>query len=261
LAFLQLRHHFSSPIAFRILIGVVLLSGIRSGVTQTVNSKLPSKKLKPHTDLSLGIFGQLTPTRIPTSSVAYADGSFITQKTQGTSPSAGVLGTLHQSFKPWLAYNVNLGYTRFSENYSIGQGYVPGKDSQFPAWSTFSQGSIGTNMYELTVAYVFEGPRNKRFNTFGQFGGGGLFFLPTDRNSPFHQQTRPAMLFGVGMNYKLTDHLDIRAEYRGFFYKNPDFAYPLGVIPMSKLFTVTSAPAVSLVYRFGGPKKLSAKSH
>ncbi len=93
-----------------------------------------------------------------------------TQRTQGTSPSTGVLGTLHQSFRPWLGHNVNLGYTRFSENYSYGSAVVPSNNSTVvrPS-SSFSQGTIGTNMYELTIAYVVDGPRNKRFSTFGQF--------------------------------------------------------------------------------------------
>jgi opacity protein-like surface antigen len=63
------------------------------------------------------------------------------------------------------------------------------------------------------------------------------------------------MVFGVGMNYKLTNHLALRAEYRGFFYKSPDFTLPpyggASSFPMTKLFTVTNAPAVSLVYCFG----------
>jgi opacity protein-like surface antigen len=220
-----------------------------------VNSKPTHKKNAPSLDISLGISGQLTGTRIPTTTIQDEFGVRRTQTTQGTSPSAGVLGTIHQSFKPWLGYNVNLGYTRFSENYSYGSAYIPSKLSHSGPWASFSQGSIETNVYELTIASVFEGPRNKRFNTFGQFGGGGLFFLPTQGNSPAHQQTRPAMIFGIGMNYKLTEHLDLRAEYRGLFYKNPDFAYSQGGFPIAKLFTVTNSPAVSLVYRFGGAKK------
>jgi hypothetical protein len=66
------------------------------------------------------------------------------------------------------------------------------------------------------------------------------------------------MIFGAGANFKLTDHLDLRAEYRGFFYKSPDFGLlditpgitATNQFPMTRLFTVTSSPAVSLVYHF-----------
>lgn len=169
----------------------------------------------------------------------------IEQQTEGTSLSAGVLGTFHQSFRPWLGYNVNLGYSRFSENYSDGVGYNPTDTGAYPNGS-FYHASIRTNMYELTGAYVVEGPRAKRLSTFGQLGGGALFFLPTKDPSPASVQIRPAMVFGGGINYKLSSHLALRAEYRGEFYKSPDFKQQ-----ELKFFTVTSAPTISIVYAFG----------
>ncbi|HEY1743478.1 MAG TPA: hypothetical protein VGG18_09960, partial [Granulicella sp.] len=184
----------------------------------------------------------------------------------GTSPSAGVLGTFHQSLRPWLGYNVNMGYSRFSENYSQGSAYLPttNQGGQVPPpplqnnpSSNFSQGSIGTNMYELTVAYAVQGPKTKRFSTFAQLGGGGLYFLPTQDPSPYAEQVRATMVFGVGMNYKLSEHFALRAEYRGLFYKNPDFKNPDAPIPISKLFTVTNEPTLSVVYTFGRGKKKS----
>jgi len=247
----------------------VFLFGIQLALAQDADRKKTQKSFVPEMDVSLGILGQLTDARTPTTSVVQTPGSdlhdiFTTQTNQGTSPSAGVLGTFHQSFKPWLGYNVNVGYTRFSENYSYGSAFVPEKGSKFPPFDTFSRGSIGTNMYELTIAETFVGPSSKRFNTFGQFGGGGLFFLPTDSASPASYQTRPAMIFGVGANFKLSNRLDLRAEYRGLFYKSPDFNLPPydGYnFPMTRLFTVTNSPAVSLVYRFGRTAKRPHKDY
>ena len=205
-------------------------------------------------DFSLGIAGQLTRTRTPTDIRQLSIGEYSSQTTQGTSPSAGVLGTFHQAFKPWLGYNVNLGYSRFTENYSSGFAFVPAANSHTSSVSSFSRGSIPTNMYETTIAYVVEAPRAKRFNTFAQIGGGGLWFLPTQDPAPYSEQVRLAMVFGVGMNYKLSDHLGLRAEYRGLFFKSPDFK-SVSSVPVTRLFTVTSQPTVSLVYTFGGAKK------
>jgi opacity protein-like surface antigen len=112
-------------------------------------------------------------------------------------------------------------------------------------------------MYELTVAYAVQGPKTKRFSTFAQLGGGGLYFLPTQDPSPYAEQVRATMVFGVGMNYKLSEHFALRAEYRGLFYKNPDFKNPDAPIPISKLFTVTNEPTLSVVYTFGRGKKKS----
>ena len=225
------------------------------GSAQTAVPSNQQKNFTPTMDLSAGIFGQLTEARTPTTTSTQLGNSFVfvKQQTQTYSPSAGVLGTFHQSFKPWLGYNVNVGYTRFSDNYSSAAGAV--SKGPYDDNVAYSQGSTGTNMYELTIGYVVEGPRNRRFRTFGQLGGGGLFFVPTGK-TPANQQTRPAALFGVGMEYKVTPHLAIRAEYRGLFYKGPDFAYnPSPIFPIPKLFTVTNEPTVSVVYRFGGAKK------
>jgi opacity protein-like surface antigen len=105
-------------------------------------------------------------------------------------------------------------------------------------------------MYELTAAYALQGPKNNRFNTFAQLGGGTLAFLPTQDPSPYAVQFRAAMVFGAGINYKLSEHLGLRGEYRGLFYKNPDFKNN-GPFPTTKVFTVTNEPTVSIVYTFG----------
>jgi hypothetical protein len=113
-------------------------------------------------DVSVGIFGQLTQARIPTTSQQDSNGLFTTQKSQNASPSAGVLGTFHQQFTRWLGYNVNVGSTRFTENYSSGFAFVPSATSSTSLTTNFTRGSIGTNAVETTVAAVVQGPRNQR---------------------------------------------------------------------------------------------------
>ena len=242
--------------AFALAMCLFATTEVPSGLAQAVDSQGAKNTSTPNIDISLGVFGQLTSTRMPTTNTSDSLGTYTTQAAQGTSPSAGVLGTFHQSFKPWLGYNINLGYSRFSENYSLGQAFVPIKGGPITMpRSEFSRGSIGTNFYETTVAYVVRGPRTKRFGTFAQIGGGGLWFLPIQDPSPYSEQVRLAMVFGMGFNYKLSDHLGVRAEYRGLFYKSPDFRNSNTPIPITKLFTVTSAPTISVVYTFGGGKK------
>jgi opacity protein-like surface antigen len=232
---------------------LLAIVAVRPASCQTAEPQTVSNKFTPSVDLSLGIAGQLTLTRTPTDIRQPSIGEYTSQTTQGTSPSAGVLGTFHQAFKPWLGYSVNLGYSRFAENYSSGFAFVPTANSPLPPVSSFSRGSIQTNMYETTIAYVVEGPKAKRFSTFAQIGGGGLWFLPTQNPAPHSEQVRLAMVFGVGMNYKLSNHFGLRAEYRGLFFKSPDFK-SVSSVPVTKLFTVSSQPTVSLVYTFGGAK-------
>lgn len=235
-----------------------MTSGALAAQSQTAGARTTKNKSGSITDVSLGVFGQLTPSRTPMDISTQSDGTSITQTIQGTSDSAGVLGTFQQSFGRWLGYSVNLGYSRFAEHYAHGSEFIPNPKylPKMDSTSNFEQGSIGTNMYELTGAYLVQGPKVSRFDTFAQLGGGVLSFLPTQDPSPYAVQFRPTMVFGAGVNYKLSKHWGLRAEYRGLFLKNPDFNGEQGgsSVPTSKLFTVMNEPTLSIVYRFGGKR-------
>lgn len=241
-------------------ISVVTLLAATSGVfAQQVSSVAAThrkSKSKTVTDFSLGMFGQLTPVRTPTKIYSYLGGFAVDQTTQGTSSSAGVLGSVRQSFRPWFGYSVNFGYSRFSEKYSYGNS-SPSPSQPESTNSYFETGTIGVSMYEFTGAYLFQGPKTRRFDTFLQLGGGALTFLPTKDPSPYWVTFRPVMVFGTGMNYKLSRHWALRAEYRALFYKNPDWSGIRSAdtnVPTVKLYTVTNEPTISLVYRFGGKR-------
>jgi hypothetical protein len=223
----------------------------------------------PSTDLSIGINGELTDARtVRITNVYPLSGTGITQVTQDATPAVGGFATFHQSFSRWLGYNVHFGYTRFSEEYSNGEQFIPNSTTTQPASSAFVAGSIRTSVYDVSVASVIEGPRTRRFTTFAQVGGGGLFFNPVNSKVGATQQIRPTLVFGVGANFKISAHLDFRAEYRGLFYKSPDFnltdIYPgitgTNQFPVTRLFTVTNTPALSLVYRFGRTASASTRA-
>ncbi len=196
-------------------------------------------------DISLGVFAQLTSTRTTLHTV----GPVYQQDTAGATPSAGFLGVFHQQFRGWAGYDINAGYSRTAYNYSAA--------SLFATGSSFSKDAVGTNMYELSVAYVAKAPASsRRLQAFVQGGGGVLAFLPTQKLFPGAVNFRAAALFGAGGDYRISDHLGLRMEYRGLFFKTPDFVQYTTATPTSKLFTVSSQPVVSLIYRFGSFKKM-----
>ena len=230
------------------ILSLVLLLLSHGGAAQS-SPPATDHNFTPGTDVSLGLMGQMTFARNPTTLAVYPDWTVANQQTQSQSPSAGALFTFHGAIKPYLGYNVNFSYTQFTQTDSEGSGYVPGQGTTTPpSGASFSAGALETRMDELTLAYAFDGPRSKRFRTFGQIGGGGLFFEPINANFAL-QQTRPAMVFGTGAEYDVTSHFSVRAEYRGLFYKMPDFGIDNG-FPKQRLFSVTNTPAISLVYRF-----------
>lgn len=234
------------------ILALLLLLASNAVFAETANPQ-KDENFTPGTDVSVGFMGQMTFARNPTKYAAFSEWTVASQQAQSQSPSAGALVTFHGAMKPYLGYNANFSYTRFTQTDSQGSGYVPGQGTNPPQGEigSFYAGSLDTHMYELTLAYAFYGPRTKRFRTFGQLGGGGLFFEPVS-TSFAHQQTRPAMVFGTGFEYDVSRHFSVRAEYRGLFYKMPDFAIDNG-FPKQRLFTVTNVPAISLVYRFRSP--------
>jgi opacity protein-like surface antigen len=241
-----------SPLKYSTIFTLALLLLSRIVIAQ---SPKPAKdqNFTPGTDVSLGLMGQTTFARNPTKFTAFPEWTIFSQQSQAASPSAGALATFHGAIKPYLGYNVNFSYTRFTQTDSEGSGYVPKQGTNPPpaGGGSFTAGSLDTHMYELTLAYAFYGPRFKRFRTFGQIGGGGLFFEPIDAKFA-SEETRPAMVFGVGAEYDVSRHFSVRAEYRGLFYKMPDFGID-NSFPKQRLFSVTNTPAISLVYRFRSP--------
>jgi hypothetical protein len=121
--------------------------------------------------------------------------------------SMGGLGTVRQSFKPWLGYEVNYSYTRFSERYS-----------NFPF-------SVQDNVHEATGAYLFQGPKLFVLQPFAAVGGGWMIYLPTNTGGQhFNQQFQLALLYELGVNYPLvTNHFGLRLQYRGRVHKTPNY--------------------------------------
>ena len=123
--------------------------------------------------------------------------------------SMGALATVRQSFHPWLGYEVNYSYTRFTERFST----IPF--------------GVQNNVHEVSVAYLLQGPTIPIFGLqpFGAVGTGALIFLPTTvGGQKYSQQNRVPLLYEVGVNHPIfTSHLGLRFQYRGLLYKTPDF--------------------------------------
>jgi len=207
-------------------------------------------KPRVETSVSLGVFPQLTATRMNT----YDDLNIYKEViTQSFTPSAGVLGTFRQSFRPWLGYVVSLGYTRTSEHYTNADLIAGGVSSNY---------YIANNAYEWSLAYLAEKHVTRKLAGFVDLGAGAMIFLPVHRGAsainyaPNHYQIdvpgvnlRPLGVAGVGVDYHFNSAWGLRVEYRGQLYKYPDYGFE-----MTKYVTVSSEPTFSLTYRFGTGK-------
>jgi hypothetical protein len=150
-------------------------------------------------DAAISVFGQSTTS---------TSGNGITDN---PSESMGGLATVRQSFKPWLGYEVNYSYTRFSERYSNLPFFVQ------------------DNVHEATGAYLLQLPKLLILQPFAAVGGGWMVYLPTASGGQhFNQQFHLALLYELGVNYPLvTNHFGVRVQYRGLVHKTPDFNQPI----------------------------------
>ena len=155
--------------------------------------------------------------------------------------SGGFMLGYRYNFKPWLGVQGDYGYTRDTQQY-----FDP----------IFGETDIQTNLSQLTGEAVITAPTHSRVRPYALGGIGALFFRPTNSlnnnffgigNNTGNNQTKAAFVYGGGVDFGINRYLALRAEYRGFLYKIPDFQIP-GLA--SDNFTTLSQPSIGLVWKF-----------
>src|ERR1700679_22288 len=121
-----------------------------SNLSASLGNRALAQTLK-NFDAAVNVFGQFSGT---------SNGNGIQDK---PTDSLGALGTVRQSFKPWLGYEVNYGYTRSAERSAVLPLGV----------------QVQSNLHEVSVAYLVQGPSFLGFQPFGAVGTAALIFLPT----------------------------------------------------------------------------------
>ena|SRR5579872_3469250 len=136
----------------------------------------------------------------------------------------------------WLAAEGNYGFDRNTQEYS----------------GSFGESRIQANVHAVTGDLVLNLPlRFRRISTYALAGGGGLIFDPRGNIAGSvpgaSTQGKGAFLYGAGADYVLSRHFSLRAEYRGFVYKEPDFG--LRALNTDS-WTHTAQPSAGIVFRF-----------
>ena len=207
------------------LMAVGLFLGARPCPAQNTQTAQAIPEFKEKYDLGLGAFYQVTNA---------SNGNFIRED---TTESGGALLSLRQPYRPWVGYEANLGYTRFSEAYN--KGVV----------------KLANSVTDLSFAYLLQSPTVYGVQPFLTLGGGIIVFSPTgtvtDLNAVtpphFPSQLLPEFVYGVGLNYPILNRLGARVQLRGLKYKTPDFHQES--LDSHKLRT-TLEPTFSVYYRF-----------
>ncbi|WP_263357081.1 outer membrane beta-barrel protein [Acidicapsa ligni] len=109
---------------------------------------------------------------------------------------------------------------------------------------------VNTRLQEVTAAYVYNFSYHK-FNPFVEAGGGALLW-GNIRNIgttslDVKSQTTIVGLYGAGVAYEISPSFDIRAEYRAFFSKVPNFGD--SDLTTNRYYNINN-PVVGVAYHF-----------
>jgi len=166
---------------------------------------------------------------------AQAFGSFVKSTTNNrienkATNSGGVLGTYRYFFDAHNGVEANYGYSLNTHSYGLNSGPL----------------DVKSYNHEISAAYVFRVPMRK-FTPFVLAGAGGLIFDPKDVVGA-SSQARAAFVYGVGAHFNVTQHVFVRAEYRGIVYNSP--VYELAGLAGADRVTHRAEPSVGFGYRF-----------
>jgi len=150
--------------------------------------------------------------------------------------SAGLLASYTYLFKKWAGVEGSYGYSRNTQNYLA---------------DSFGTAGVQTNLHEFAGAILFRIPTHTgRVRPYALAGGCALEFGPTSdigNAADAASHTKGSFLYGGGADFNLATHVGIRAEYRAFLYKSPDFTVS-GLTTDS--LTHLAQPSVGVFFRF-----------
>jgi opacity protein-like surface antigen len=182
------------------------------------------------------------PAQESRSEISLQGTGFFTRDTSGqgisrtSTDTGGFLVGYRYHINRWLAAEGDYGFDRNTQKY----------------FGTFGASRVQANVHTVTGDLVVKLPLPiRRVSTFALAGGGSLIFDPTGNRGGSvpgaGSQARGAFLYGAGADYALTRHFSLRAEYRGFVYKDADFG--LRALNTNS-WTHTAQPSAGIVFHF-----------
>ena len=155
---------------------------------------------------------------------------------QWTNTAPGVLISFGRRSAPWLDFDINYQFSRFTESYA--------------APNQAALATIPVNFHEISAEYLhtwWDDPLSThRVRPFAGLGGGALLFTSTNSTSP--TQTRPAGIVDLGVDIPLPgERFSLRIKSHTLIYKAPDFN---SSALSSNRWVVSTEPALGLNVRF-----------
>jgi outer membrane immunogenic protein len=144
--------------------------------------------------------------------------------------SGGFLAGYRFYVNKWIAGEADYDFFNNSQKYATLSGNL--------RTQTYTHGVTGAGVIKLPAFY--------RVNSFVLAGGGVLVFDPRTMKG-IDSQTRGTFVYGGGVDVPVMKRVALRAQYRGFVYKIPDFN--LNQLKADK-FTHAAVPSAGFVFTF-----------
>jgi opacity protein-like surface antigen len=158
-----------------------------------------------------------------------------TSLTDQSTRSGGFQASYSYQFNKWTGADVGYGQFRFTQSYS----------------SDLGSASVQSDLRQGTTDFVFHAPELlSRIHPYAVAGVGALRFMPTGNANNIEgasTETRSAFIYGGGADIDISKRVGIRADYRGFKFKAPDFE--LAELT-TNVQTRISEPSIGVYFRF-----------
>jgi opacity protein-like surface antigen len=155
--------------------------------------------------------------------------------TDSATRSGGLQVNYTYMFNHWAGAEGAYGWTRNTQDYS----------------GDFGTSRVQANMHEITGAFVLRPTVHvAKVRPYVVAGAGALRFTPTSDPGNMAgalSQTKAAFLYGGGADFDVARHVGIRADYRGFLTRPPDFT--LSSLTLGST-THIAQPSIGIFFRF-----------
>jgi opacity protein-like surface antigen len=132
---------------------------------------------------------------------------------QHATDAGGFLIGYRYRLNPWLSAEADYGFSRNTQKY-----FVP-----------LTASRVQSDVHQTTAGFVVNVPHpvRLRINPYLLAEGGALVFNPTANKGGIvpgaDTQAKGLFAYGGGADFPVTNHISLRAEYRGLVYGAPDF--------------------------------------
>jgi len=180
--------------------------------------------------LGVGVFNKSS------NGFATVNGKANTAVNLNPSNTAGAVVALRYTVSPWVGFEFNYGYARYTD--------------LFTPFGSQPNGGVQQNASEYTFGYVVHSKKQYfGLTPFASGGAGTTVFRPTPGGGlALPEQARATYYASVGAETTvLSPHFGIRAQYRQVFFKAPDFETNYLTIQQH---TTTYEPGLGFFLRF-----------